>query len=88
MAHRRRHGFTTAVAEILEQCEAPPVAIVSASLARQYWPGESPIGKRLRFFVIDGTRVAREAGALFVVALSVTVILLRRLRSRARTAAG
>ena len=28
---------------------APPVAVVSASLARQYWPGESPIGKRLRF---------------------------------------
>ena len=28
---------------------APPVAIVSAALARQYWPGESPIGKRLRF---------------------------------------
>ena len=28
---------------------APPVAIVSAALARKYWPGESPIGKRLRF---------------------------------------
>ena len=28
---------------------APPVAIVSASMAKQYWPGESPIGKRLRF---------------------------------------
>jgi putative ABC transport system permease protein len=28
---------------------APPVAIVSAALARQYWPGENPIGKRLRF---------------------------------------
>jgi putative ABC transport system permease protein len=28
---------------------APPVAIVSASLARRYWPGENPIGKRLRF---------------------------------------
>jgi putative ABC transport system permease protein len=27
----------------------PPVAIVSAALARKYWPGESPIGKRLRF---------------------------------------
>jgi putative ABC transport system permease protein len=27
---------------------APPVAIVSESLARVYWPGESPIGKRLR----------------------------------------
>jgi putative ABC transport system permease protein len=28
---------------------APPVAIVSASLAKQYWPGESPLGKHLRF---------------------------------------
>jgi putative ABC transport system permease protein len=28
---------------------APGVAVVSASLARRYWPGESPIGKRLRF---------------------------------------
>jgi putative ABC transport system permease protein len=28
---------------------APPVAIVSAALARKYWPGEDPIGKRLRF---------------------------------------
>jgi putative ABC transport system permease protein len=28
---------------------APQVAIVSASLARRYWPGQNPIGKRLRF---------------------------------------
>ena len=28
---------------------APPVAIVSAALARKYWPGENPIGKRIRF---------------------------------------
>jgi putative ABC transport system permease protein len=26
----------------------PPVAIVNQSLARQYWPGENPLGKRLR----------------------------------------
>jgi putative ABC transport system permease protein len=26
-----------------------PVAIASVSLARKYWPGESPVGKRLRF---------------------------------------
>jgi putative ABC transport system permease protein len=28
---------------------APPVAIVSASLAKKYWPGDNPVGKRLRF---------------------------------------
>jgi putative ABC transport system permease protein len=28
---------------------APPVAIVSVSLARSYWPGDNPVGKRLRF---------------------------------------
>jgi putative ABC transport system permease protein len=28
---------------------APPVAIVSAALARKYWPGENPVGKRFRF---------------------------------------
>jgi len=28
---------------------APPVAIVSAALARKIWPGENPVGKRLRF---------------------------------------
>jgi len=28
---------------------APPVAIVSAALARKYWPGENPLGKRLKF---------------------------------------
>jgi putative ABC transport system permease protein len=29
--------------------DAPAVAIASAALARKYWPGDNPIGKRLRF---------------------------------------
>jgi predicted permease len=29
--------------------DATPVAIASASMARKYWPGENPIGRRLRF---------------------------------------
>lgn len=29
--------------------DAPRVAIVDESLARRYWPGEDPIGKRLKF---------------------------------------
>jgi putative ABC transport system permease protein len=39
----RGRAFTDADRE-----PAPPVAIVSESVARRYWPGESPIGKRLR----------------------------------------
>ncbi|HEX6464863.1 MAG TPA: ABC transporter permease, partial [Vicinamibacterales bacterium] len=29
--------------------DAPPVAIVNVAMARRYWPGEDPIGKRIRF---------------------------------------
>ena len=32
-----------------DSAEAPPVAIASAAMARKYWPGQDPIGKRLRF---------------------------------------
>jgi putative ABC transport system permease protein len=32
-----------------DRAAAPPVAIVNATLARKYWSGEDPIGKRLRF---------------------------------------
>jgi putative ABC transport system permease protein len=32
-----------------DRADGPGTAIVSVSLARRYWPGESPIGKRLRF---------------------------------------
>jgi putative ABC transport system permease protein len=29
--------------------EAPPAVIVNATFAKQYWPGQDPVGKRLRF---------------------------------------
>ena len=33
--------------------QAPPVAVISASLAKRIWPGESAIGKRIRFGAAD-----------------------------------
>ena len=39
----RGRGFTSADRE-----ETAPVAVVSASMAAKYWPGEDPIGRRLR----------------------------------------
>jgi len=35
-----------------DTAEAPPVAIVNEEFAKRYWPGENPLGKRLR---IDAT---------------------------------
>lgn len=32
-----------------DRSDAPPVAIVNAALARKYWPGQNPVGKRIRF---------------------------------------
>jgi putative ABC transport system permease protein len=37
-----------------DRADSPPVAIINEAMARAYWPGEDPIGKRFRF---PGTRV-------------------------------
>src|SRR5215469_7474432 len=34
-----------------------PVVVVSESLARQYWPGQSPLGKRIDTGTGDGKRL-------------------------------
>ena len=33
-----------------DKADAPPVVIVNETLARKHWPGQNPIGKRIRFY--------------------------------------
>jgi putative ABC transport system permease protein len=40
----RGRAFTAA-----DRADGAPVAIISESVARQYWPGQDPLGKRLQF---------------------------------------
>jgi putative ABC transport system permease protein len=39
----------------LDRRDSPPVAIVNETMARSYWPGEDPIGKRFRFSNADSS---------------------------------
>ena len=39
-----------------DTAEAPLVCIVSQSIAKRFWPSNSPIGKRIRWGRLDGTR--------------------------------
>jgi len=41
----RGRGFTDQ-----DKADAAPVVIVNETLARQHWPGQDPIGKRIRFY--------------------------------------
>jgi predicted permease len=39
-----------------DTADAPLVCIVSRSIAKRFWPNESPIGKRIRWGRLDGSR--------------------------------
>ena len=39
-----------------DSADAPLVCIISQSIAKRFWPDESPIGKRIRWGRLDGTR--------------------------------
>jgi putative ABC transport system permease protein len=43
------------VFEARDRSDAPPVCIVDDTFARTHWPGESPLGKRVKFGGLDDT---------------------------------
>ena len=47
-----------------DAADAPGVAVVDETLARKYWPGEDPVGKRISFETQDGQRRWREVVGL------------------------
>ncbi|MBO0857663.1 MAG: ABC transporter permease, partial [Chloracidobacterium sp.] len=40
--------------------ESQPVAIIDEAMARKYWPDEDPLGKRISFQFLNGSRIWRE----------------------------
>jgi hypothetical protein len=43
-----------------DSLDAPGVVIVSESFARHFWPGQNPIGKRLKYGPADSSNPWRE----------------------------
>ncbi len=39
-----------------DKADAPPVCIVNESFAERYWPGQDPLGKRVKWGRLDGAR--------------------------------
>jgi predicted permease len=63
--------------------DAPPVVVVSESIARQFWPGEDPLGKRMRVAragVARGSTLAATAYAWLTVVGIVPDTRFRALR--------
>ena len=53
----RGRGFTDADRE-----NAPQVAVLSEAIAKRYWPGADPIGKRIRYWSADTTALRTVVG--------------------------
>jgi putative ABC transport system permease protein len=41
--------------EATDDADAPPVAVVSRSMADRFWPGQDPVGRRFRIYTKEGT---------------------------------
>jgi putative ABC transport system permease protein len=48
----------------LDSASAPWVAIINEAMARRFWPGEDPIGKRLTLGVVSGERPREIVGVV------------------------
>jgi putative ABC transport system permease protein len=65
----RAMGIPIVAGRAFETAEPAPVVVINQSMARRYWPGENPIGKRLRdtggdrwFTVVGVARDLRSRG--------------------------
>jgi putative ABC transport system permease protein len=70
--------------ELLDDSTRAPVAVVSAGLARRVWPGEEPLGKRIRLGDVDGNYrppdASRRAGLDSVMPWATVVGVVRDVR--------
>lgn len=53
--------------EPTDDAGAPPVAVVTEALRRRHWPGESPVGQRIRFLDGDSDRQADDTSWVEIV---------------------